>query len=259
MSLFDYDTKMQLENIFNVADMEIRQEYHNGYVIDENDYTSNLTSHIRRIANAQLPLIVSAHTQKLPASDERRWGTDAMVVLLDTDKGQGKIALFEAKVDRQNWDYTQKSSLDSHFSTQLKRQRLAVKLGFAVWEQFYTKESVHTHSQNERNPKGASCIIHSIASSLRAPHPNTIIWTETDIELLCKIQKESNFPITMGGMIRMMCECKIGNLLSLDDIIKFFEESIDIKQILIVEGVSKGNSRLDGQLTKVILSKLKDD
>ena len=182
-----------------------------------------------------------------------------MVVLLDTDKGKGKIALFEAKVDRPKWDYTQKSSSDSHFSTQIKRQKLAVNLGFAVWEQFYSKESVHIHPINDRNPIGSSCILHSVASSLRAPHPNTTIWTGTDVELLCKTQKESHLPITMGGMIKMVCECKIGKLLSIDDIIKMFGDGVDIKEILVVEGSSRGVGGTEGNFTKVISSKLKID
>lgn len=60
--------------------MEIRLDFHNGIIVDENDYTSNLTSHIRRIINAALPLNVYTHSPKLRPSQERFWGADSMVV-----------------------------------------------------------------------------------------------------------------------------------------------------------------------------------
>ena len=85
MALFDHQIRDRLENLINVADAEIRTDFNLGYVVDENDYTSNLTAHIRRIINTHLPLRVTTVSQKLPAHAEQAWGADACIVLIDHD------------------------------------------------------------------------------------------------------------------------------------------------------------------------------
>lgn len=224
MNLFDHQLRNELGRLIDVADMEIRKDFYNGYIVDENDYTSNLTSHIRKIINAALPLNVYAFSQKLPPTQERYWGADAMVLLVDHNSNLGKISFFEAKTDRQNWDYFQTSSTTSHFSTQLEKQTRATNLNFAVWEQFYTKKDINAPHQGYRNQVGSSCIVHQLAYDLHAPLPNSTIWTDSDVDYLCKTQRESHLPITMGGMIRIICECRYGAPVPINDIIKFLSE-----------------------------------
>lgn len=257
MSLFDHQLIYELSRLIDVADMEIRKEFYNGYIIDENDYTSNLTSHIRKIVNAALPLNVYTFSQKLPPTQERYWGADAMVVLVDHNSKIGKISFFEAKTDRQNWDYFQTSSTKSHFSTQLEKQTRAISLDYAVWEQFYTKKDIDAPHQGYRNQKGSSCIVHKLAYDLHAPLPNSTIWTDSDVDYLCETQIESNLPITMGGMIRIICECRYGAPYPINYIINFLSEEINVNNILIIEGGHTPNSENEERSISSILEKIK--
>ncbi|MCW0316205.1 hypothetical protein NB724_001356 [Pantoea ananatis] len=244
MALFDHKMRSKLEKLINIADTHIRQDFHNGYVIDENDYTSNLTSQIRRVVNAETPLRVRTHSQKLPPSVERRWGADAMIVIIDRKTNLGKVCLFEAKTDRPNWDYPKKKTNYSHFSTQLYRQH-KIPSGCAVWEQFYTDKSIHNPPNIIRNKSGSSCIDHVQACNLHHPVPNHTIWTNQDVDQLCLLQKTMKLPITMGGMIRRVCECKYGYPHSIKDIINLFNEKIPVKNIIIIEGSSFGEVEIE--------------
>ncbi|CNB67798.1 Uncharacterised protein [Yersinia frederiksenii] len=256
MALFDHQLRYRLENLIDVADKEIRQDFYNGYIVDENDYTSNLTSHIRKIINVALPLRVYTFSQKLPPTQERYWGADAMVVLIDHNLNLGKIAFFEAKTDRPNWDYFQKSSSMSHFSTQLDKQTRAINFKYAVWEQFYTKKDINAPHQGYRNQEGSSCIIHELAYNLHAPLPSATIWTDSDVDYLCKTQTESNLPITMGGMIRIICECHYGSPYPISDIINFLSEKLNVNDILIIEGGHFPNSENEENPISTILEKI---
>ncbi|HIE8604077.1 TPA: hypothetical protein ACXPX3_004746 [Klebsiella variicola subsp. variicola] len=257
MALFDHQLRGALEKLIDVADKDIRKDYYNGYIVDENDYTSNLTSHIRRMINTSLPFSAYTFSQKLPPSQERYWGADAMVVLIDHNLNLGKICFFEAKTDRQNWDYFQKSSTTSHFSTQLEKQVRAINLKYAVWEQFYTKKDINAPCQRYRNKKGSSCIFHGLAYKLHAPLPNSTIWTDSDVDYLCETQRELHLPITMGGMIRFICECRYGSPYPISDVIQFLSEKLNVNNILIIEGGHPPNSENEESSMGTILEKLK--
>ncbi|WP_146114166.1 hypothetical protein [Pantoea coffeiphila] len=256
MALFDRNIRDALERLIDVADKEIRKDFYNGCIVDENDYTSNLTSHIRKIINAALPLSVYTFSQKLPPTQERHWGADAMVVLIDHNLNLGKVSFFEAKTDRQNWDYYQTSSTTSHFSTQLERQVRARNFKYAVWEQFYTKKDINAPNQGYRNQEGSSCIFHDVAYNLHAPLPNSTIWTDSDVDYLCKMQRESYLPITMGGVIRFICECHCGSPYPISDIINFLSEKLNVNDVLIIEGGYPPNSENEKSSIGVILEKI---
>ncbi|HHP2703493.1 TPA: hypothetical protein ACR8U9_004295 [Citrobacter freundii] len=257
MALFSHRCRVELERLIDVADMEIRKDFYNGYIVDENDYTSNLTLHIRRIINAALPLNVYTFSQKLPSTQERYWGADAMVVLIDHNLNLGKICFFEAKTDRQNWDYYQTSTTTSHFSTQLEKQVRAIKLEFAVWEQFYTKKDINAPHQGYRNHKGSSCIFHELAYNLHAPVPNSTIWTDSNVDDLCKSQRHCFLPITMGEMIRHVCECNYGAPYPTNYIVNFLSEKMYVNDILIIEGGYPQNSKNEESQISAILEKIK--
>ncbi|WP_318471998.1 hypothetical protein [Photobacterium leiognathi] len=144
-----------------MADAEIRTDFNLGYVVDENDYTSNLTAYIRRIINTNLPLRVTTVSQKLPENAEQAWGVDACIVLIDHDINEYKLCLFEAKTDRNNWDYLKvnKKSKVSHFSTQLARQVKPFNMGAAIWEQFYSSYA-NGHAIGNRNDQGSAYILY---------------------------------------------------------------------------------------------------
>jgi hypothetical protein len=238
MSLFNPIIISQLEGLINFSDGLMRHNFHRGVIVDENDYTSNLTSHIRERINESLPLIASTFSQKLPGGIERKWGADAIIIMIDHQQHIAKVALFEAKTDRPNWDYIQPNSSPpvSHFSSQLNKQVNAINLGFAVWEQFYTNEDLNSPLGSSRNQMGSSCIFHRLASLHHYPMPNSTIWQDQDVDSLCKFQTTIGWPITMGGIIRSICECHYGEVFSLDWVISMMDDFIDFSEILIIEG-----------------------
>jgi hypothetical protein len=233
MALFNNQIRMGLEHLINVADIEIRTDFHDGYLVDENDYTSNLTSHIRRIVNTHLPLRVTTVSQKLPANMEQVWGVDACIILIDHDTSECKLCLFEAKSDRKNWDYikSRKTSAVSHFSTQLARQVTPFKMGFVIWEQFYSSR-MNGISVGKRNNLGSTCILHSNAITHNGTHPNSNVWTDKDIDHLATKQIQN----TMGSLVKITCECNLGVAKSISELLLILEGKLPVKEILFVEG-----------------------
>lgn len=233
MALFDHQIRDSLEDLINVADAEIRTDFNLGYVVNENDYTSNLTAHIRRIINTHLPLRVTTVSQKLPAHAEQAWGADACIILIDHDSGECKLCLFEAKTDRNNWDYLKanKTSKVSHFSTQLARQVKPFNMGFAIWEQFY---SSHVNGQpiGNRNDQGSTCILHSNAIAHNGTHPNANVWIDQDIDSLALNQLQT----TMGGLVKSACECNMGTPKSFRELHALLEEQLPVEHLLFIEG-----------------------
>ncbi len=123
------------------ADRLVRSDLIRGFVVTENDYTSNFTSAFRREINSRNIPGVFAHSQVLTPSVERQTGTDACCIFHNKD--YFKIGLFEAKWPRlsthiDSWDYLQKRNKKSHFDSQLDRQNRIS--GLAIWEMFYSEE-----------------------------------------------------------------------------------------------------------------------
>ncbi|EHQ05552.1 hypothetical protein [Leptonema illini] len=123
------------------ADRLVRADLIHGFVVTENDYTSNFTSAFRREINSRRLPGLSAHSQVLTPSVERRTGTDGCIVF--HNQSVFKVGLFEGKWPRLSthlnyWDSIQKSGGRSHFDDQLARQ--AALSGYAIWEMFYSEE-----------------------------------------------------------------------------------------------------------------------
>ncbi|EOI6460979.1 hypothetical protein ACMU58_003461 [Vibrio cholerae] len=233
MALFDYQIRFELEHLINIADAEIRTDFNLGYVVDENDYTSNLTAHIRRIINTHLPLRATTVAQKLPANAEHAWGVDACIILVDHDTRECKLCLFEAKTDRLNWDYlkTSKTPQVSHFSTQLARQIKPFKMGFAIWEQFYSSKANGCANGN-RNDSGSTCILHDIAVNYKGVPPNANVWVDQDIDNLSANQADTS----MGTLIKGVCECSFGIAKSVQDLCALIEDQLPVEHLLFIEG-----------------------
>lgn len=116
MALFNEEFREMIKDFFSVADSHMLNKLKRGIVVDENDCTSQFTSAVREQFPNHFPITIKAYSQKLPATIEQEWGVDGVILLVDHELNQGKICLFEAKIDRRNWDYIQKKLLATCFS-----------------------------------------------------------------------------------------------------------------------------------------------
>lgn len=231
MALFDLFIRSELERLINLSDNKVRNDYHSGLVVGEDDYTSNLTLRIRSEIMNNLSLQVATFSQKLPPPLERKWGVDACIILIDKNIGEYKVCLFEAKAVKNNWDYMQPKSNPpvSHFSTQLRRQVVPNNKGYAIWEQFYSQRE-NGISTGNMEPFGSTCIIHDIAINHKGRHPNNIIWNTSDINELAKTNSKK-----MGGLVKSVCECNFGEAQSVSNIRETLANTIPAKYIIFLE------------------------
>ena len=237
MALFDANTRKYIESLIDNVDAQVRTDFAMQYVADENDYTSNLTSQIRRFINTNLyPLRATTFSQKLPSFHGHAWGVDACMVLVDHNVRKAKICLFKAKTSRNGWDHHKPNHTPkiSHFSSQLTRQTNPNRHGYAVWEQFYV-DVCNGIPVGKRSLTGSTCIFHDYAIRHNAPHPGEAVWTNTDIDILCTRQLQNKEPITMGGVVRTVCEDKKGDPISIDELHTRLEE-IKFQHMLFIEG-----------------------
>lgn len=243
MALFDRETRELIEKLINQVDVDLRTDFSIGIISSENEYTSVLTAEIRNRINARLPLKSAAFSQKLKSNEEQAWGVDACVLLIDYDKGVGKLCLFEAKSDRPNWDYLKPNYQPpiSHFSSQIARQVAPNKQGFVVWEQFYSSKPNGTPI-GDRNPKGSTCILHHLAFKHNGTPPNPNVWTDNDIDTLALEKQRVS---KMGSLVRTVCKCKLGKRFDFSELEELLRERIPVRHILFLEGgrvVSENNS-----------------
>lgn len=186
------------------ADRLVRADLIKGFIVTENDYTSNFTGALRREINSRsIPGLV-AHTQVLTPAVERKTGTDACIIFRNRDSF--KVGLFEAKWPRLSthtncWDSLQKSTSKSHFDSQLNRQQAL--LGSAIWEMFYSEEP---YGANPLFPDyGSSCVWHADAFAVSSARTQTSPWTDTELTGLLTTKKHC-----IGHIVRSICECTEG-------------------------------------------------
>ncbi|WP_336579299.1 hypothetical protein [Alcaligenes sp. CHO6] len=186
------------------ADRLVRADLINGFVVTENDYTSNFTGALRREINSRAIPDLVAHTQVLTPAVERSTGTDACIIFRNRDIF--KVGLFEAKWPRLSthancWDSLQKSTGKSHFDSQLNRQNALS--GSAVWEMFYSEEP---YGPNPYFPEyGSSCVWHADAFAISSARTQTAPWADTELTTLLAAQKQG-----IGEVVRSICECRKG-------------------------------------------------
>ncbi|WP_421273296.1 hypothetical protein [Aeromonas veronii] len=235
MALFTISVRLALSTIFDAVDDQVRDDFSKGFIRDENDYTSNLTSRVRNLINSSLNLHATTHTQMLPKKVEEAWGVDACIIFIDHANDLSKLCLFEAKSDGR-WDRIQKKIgfRESHFSTQLDRQRKPFNMGFAIWEQFYSRKPCGSPI-GRRNTRGSTCILHQEAILHNAPHPGGSVWNLGDIDLLAVKQGSTK----MGDMILKACECKIGTPKTLQELYSLIGYILPAKHILVIQGGGK--------------------
>lgn len=186
MSFLPPDQINELISFATIADKEARSDLSLGFIKDENDYTSNFTSALRRIINSNSQTGLSATSFLLPHTDERQMGADAAIIL--SRDSESKVAVLEAKWPRfktrgYDWDYAQTASGLSHFSDQLKRQRHWHPV-CAVFEMFYT-EYPFGEQPSFLDSNGSSCIWHGDAAAFMKHRLNPDdIWTQLELQTL---------------------------------------------------------------------------
>ncbi len=186
MSFLPPDQLTELCWLAGISDKEIRSDLIRGLIKDENDYTSNFTSTLRRNINSHSQTGLTATSFLLSHSEEREVGADATIVL--TRGSESKVALFEAKWPRfskpgYGWDYDQTVSGTSHYSGQLERQKKWLH-HFAIFEMFYSEEPFQT-KQPYLTPFGSSCVWHQEAEAFRQSRnqPDSV-WPQAELQKL---------------------------------------------------------------------------
>jgi hypothetical protein len=192
------------------ADRLVRADLINGFIVNENDYTSNFTSAFRREINSRDIPGISAHSQVLTPSVERKTGTDGCIIF--RNKNHFKIGIFEAKWPRLSthtnyWDSLQKNTAISHFDSQIYRQKNFTNL--AIWEMFYCEEPYKANSLFP--PFGSSCVWHSDAVAVSLARNQATPWSDT--ELTSMLRNSGN---DIGSIVSSILECKQGHPLPVD-------------------------------------------
>lgn len=193
MSFLDPIQVGELAHLAALSDREVRSDLSIGAIKDENDYTSNFTSALRRNINSYSQSGLSATSFLLTHSDEREVGADAAIIL--SRGNESKVAVFEAKWPRYAspgyaWDYAQTATGLSHFSDQLERQKRWQKT-FAVFEMFYSEHPFGTQP-SFLDPSGSACVWHkdTDAFRMRRARPDDI-WSQSDLERLLTLKRVS--------------------------------------------------------------------
>ena len=205
--LFPPNIIFQLMCCARWADQLVRADLIHGFVVSENDYTSNFTCTLRREINARNIPGLTARVQVLNPRDEREIGADACIILQNST--QFKVSVFEGKWPRlcthkNYWDSIQQSSGVSHFHSQILRQK-KYSSWFAIWEMFYC-EFPFGKQPGYFPPLGSACVWHSDAYKATIARPNANVpWTDLELQSLlggCLLKIED--------VIAAICLCSEG-------------------------------------------------
>ncbi len=229
--LFPTHYHKSLQAAFDDVDMDCRRDFSRGYIVDENDYTSNLMSRLRSYHYTRHQFRISVHAQKVPAVLERSWGVDACIIFVNESVHEGKIALFEAKVEKAGWDYLQRQV--SHFSSQLARQaaQLAMQPTVIIWEQFYSQRPPGM-SVAWRAPLGSTVVLHAEAHQYDQLRQSGRVWQTPDLDQL--VNQSGTGVKTMGDMVGKICDCSLGGRFSTDDMLKLLNADFPVSRLMII-------------------------
>lgn len=239
MALFDIDTRKLLKDIVNECDYLSCLDLQLEMGSNEDSVTQNLVKEIRRrvfteLAELNNDMKIKLFAQKNPKKDETEWGVDAIIILYDHDMSVGKICLFEAKIDKCNWDKLDGNSKNSHFSSQLSRQIVPYNDGCIIWEQFY-RGSEDLPENSDRSASYSTCIFHEDAINHNPAHPNKVVWKVADIDVLASKAKRNGISTAMGEIIKQVCECSYGKEKNIDEILSFVRNMPLIPNVLLIE------------------------
>ena len=230
--LFPTDIIDQIAKSAYWADRTIRAELAEGLIASENDYTSNLTSMLRRQINARSIPNLHASSYVLRPSLERAVGADACIVL--SNGVTFKLCIFEAKwprlsTHRNCWDSLQKSTGKSHFDEQLARQA-RFNRRIATWEMFYS-ESPFGLQPPFMPSHVSSCVWHDDAMAASIARANrSKPWT--DLELTDLLTASSR---QIDDVLREVCDCSRGSPFQGSNYSSAFDEIGLPREILVIE------------------------
>ena len=133
-----------------------------------------------------------------------------VILLVDHELNQEKFAYLRRRLTAETGTiYKNSSPPVSHFSTQLKRQKVPDSRGFVVWEQFYTASQANS-----------LCFMHNVAIEHKGGEPTyPTIWRDADISAACELQRGKGLPVNVGEIIQSVCECTVGTPFSIDDVV----------------------------------------
>ncbi|MDF4003552.1 hypothetical protein P3W33_09140 [Luteibacter sp. PPL552] len=202
----------ELVNFAKIADKEARSDLFGGYIISENDYTSNFTGALRRIINSNSQTGLIAQSRLLSHQEEGVTGCDAAIVIQSLD--EIKVLLIEAKwprlsIPQYKWDEKQTSTGLSHFSNQLHRQAV-FSSRYAIVEMFYS-EHAFGMQPTWMQPNGSACVWHIDAIAYDQTRPTAPgVWTQSELtSLLAKGTHD------IGAVLEEVCWCRQGRPISL--------------------------------------------
>lgn len=217
------------------ADRMVRADLVLGLISGENDYTSNLTSTIRRQINSKNRPYLSATSLLLKPTVERDTGCDACIILSNTK--EFKVCFFEAKWARLSthkdyWDSLQKSTNLSHFSEQIKKQ-VPLSRSFAVWEMFYCEYPFGKQPSWIPNETSA-CVWHHDAYIQVQARNNALRWTDKELEDLLT-DASSKYITQIDCMVKEVCLCNKGAVFTGNDYLRVFSDFELPTEVLLIE------------------------
>lgn len=189
------------------ADRLARTDLIEGYIVTENDYTSNFTGSLRREINTLSIPGLKAKIQVLNPKSERQIGADACIIFQNNK--EFKASIFEAKWPRLKthknmWDSEQRSTGSSHFHSQFLRQKAHSHYA-AIWEMFYC-EFPFGKQPNNFPDKGSACVWHADALAATLARPDTKTpWSDYELDSLLEGKS-----LSIAEIIKEICICNQG-------------------------------------------------
>jgi len=201
---------LKISNFIYYIDSICRNDFHIDNIVNERDYVSNFSCHIRypngiikRKALIQ-PLIFCSTSN---ASIEQIYGIDSIIIFKKND--ECKIGGFESKVLKKKYfdsiNKTKYKPRISRFTSQLERQKLICN-SIVVWEMFFNKEKLGSSNFN-LDKYGSTCIMHTDCINYYNNNINnqSFQWKLKDI-----YGQSSSFK-NIKDLIFQMLICELGN------------------------------------------------
>jgi len=235
-------SKLEIDSLCHLAycaDKEVRSDLINGFIANENDYTSNFTGALRRNINAHSSTL-TATSYVLESSLEKKCGCDATIII--QFNSQSKILLLEAKYPRikmgiYRWDYAQTSTGLSHFSDQLDRQSKCNSC-ISICEIFYCECDFDTQPHYMQN-EVSSCVWHETALNFKnlRKNPNKI-WNKKDLKNL--LFKEY---LNIKNILKDICKGKKGTPINITNYKELQKEFKLSGELLIIKSKDTNSKR----------------
>ena len=240
MTLLPNNQIQELLHFCSISDMEIRSDLILGYIINENDYTSNFTGALRRNINSYSQTGLRATSHLLTSQEEKGTGCDAAIIIKTGNTG--KVLLLEGKWPRlsnpfHHWDWKQTSTGLSHFSDQLSRQANFAKR-YAIAEMFYD-ECAFGSGAPHMQPHGSVCVWHEDAIAYDLSRTNSpMVWSQS--ELVTMLQKGTH---SIAHIVQQVCLCYQGTVLNLPDTLRLNALDFPLpSSILVITGEESNKS-----------------